>query len=314
MQLRMKSATLGLLRAILVAIVAAVPLSGANAKDCDAACLRGHVDRYLAALVERDPKRLQLTADVRFTENGKPGKPGDGLWRSASRLGDFRHVFTDTASQQALFLGKLEAGSAPALVALRLGVRGEQIAEIEHVVARQGSHPLFSPQTFVAHPTLTASIPADRRLSREQLIAIADSYFTGIEKHSSREVLASETCQRIENGVQTTGRPGRGSQNCAASADLLTYIKGVDNRRFPIVDVERGIVVATVLFDIPGETSNSNDPAIAMDPQVAARLREPRTLLLTEWFRIDAGKIQHIEAVMHNLPPGASSGWEAAAP
>ena len=39
-------------------------------------------------------------------------------------------------------------------------------------------------------------------------------------------------------------------------------------------------------------------------------MREPRTLLLTEWFKIDDGKIQHIEAIMHNLPHGSTSGWE----
>jgi hypothetical protein len=76
--------------------------------------------------------------------------------------------------------------------------------------------------------------------------------------HSSREVLASAACQRIENGVPTTGRPGRGSQNCATSADLLTYIERVDNRRFPIVDMEHGIVVATVhRANLPSEQTDS---------------------------------------------------------
>jgi hypothetical protein len=29
-----------------------------------------------------------------------------------------------------------------------------------------------------------------------------------------------------------------------------------------------------------------------------------------EWFKIDEGKIQYIEALMHNLPRGSTSGWE----
>ena len=32
-------------------------------------------------------------------------------------------------------------------------------------------------------------------------------------------------------------------------------------------------------------------------------------LLLTEWFKIEDGRIRHIEAIMHNLPHGAGSGW-----
>jgi len=34
--------------------------------------------------------------------------------------------------------------------------------------------------------------------------------------------------------------------------------------------------------------------------------------LLTEWFKIDAGKTQHIEAIMHNLSNGSTSGWPPA--
>ena len=284
--------------------------TSAVAAECDVVCLRGQMDRYVAALLAHDAKSLNLAPDVRFTENGVVSKLDAGLWRGATSLGDVRHVLPDTASQQVMLLGTLNEGTSPAIVALRLAIRGGKLAEIEHVVARKGSHPLFAPESVVIHPALSTTIPPQERLPRGRLIAIADSYFTGIEQHSSRDVLASVACQRIENGVPTTGRPGRGSQNCAASADLLTYIERVDNRRFPIVDAEHGIVVATVLFDIPGARNSGSDTAIATDPQVAARLREPRTLLLTEWFSITDGKIQHIEAVMHNLPHGSRSGWE----
>ena len=132
----------------------------------------------------------------------------------------------------------------------------------------------------------------------------------GIEQHTSKIILSSPSCQRIENGVQTTNQPGRTSKNCAESADVLTYIKSVDDRRYPIVDVANGIVISTILFDIEGETNEANAARISADPTIVARLRQPRTLLLTEWFKIDDGKIQHIEAIMHNLPRGSKSGWE----
>jgi hypothetical protein len=160
------------------------------------------------------------------------------------------------------------------------------------------------------HPALAAPVAGADRLPRERLIAIADSYFEGIERHDSKVVQGADTCQRIENGVQTTNQPGRASRNCAHSADLLTYIKAVNERRFPIVDPEHGIVVSTFIFDIPGETSAAGDAGISANPQVAARLREPRVLLLTEWFKIEGAKIQHIEAIMHNLPYGSTSGWK----
>ena len=42
--------------------------------NCNRACLENLVDQYLAALVARDPKRLPLSADMKYTENDQgPG-------------------------------------------------------------------------------------------------------------------------------------------------------------------------------------------------------------------------------------------------
>jgi len=233
----------------------------ASAAQCDSTCLRTQLDGYVAALTMRDPSSLLLTSKVRYTENGSTLKVGEGLWKSASGLGSYQHRLVDAASQQAMFIGVVNEGSAPSIATVRLGIIEGRINEIEHVVARKGSHALFAPQAFTTpHETLTSIIPANKRLSREHLIEVADSYFVGIEKHDSKAILSSEACQRIENGVQTTNQPGRGSRNCAQSADVLTYIESVDDRRYPIVDVEHGIVVATILFDIPGEKKTAASP------------------------------------------------------
>jgi hypothetical protein len=302
----------------LTAISAPAAAAEIAARACDGACLRGALDRYLDALVKRDPGKLDAAPGLRFTENGRAGKPGDGLWQKASSLGTYRVYLTDAVSQQAMFIGVVndgdaaqrpghprESGEPYAILALRLGIVNGKLAEAEQVVARKGSHALFEPASFTTpHAAFTTVVDPAKRATRDQLVTIADSYFKGIEQHDSKIILAADTCQRIENGVQTTGIPGRGSRNCAHSADLLSYINAVNDRRYPIVDPEHGIVVSTIMFDIPGEaTAPSATPA-------ETRARQPRTLLLTEVFRIDDGKIQHIEAVMHNLPHGSKSGWE----
>ncbi len=43
--------------------------SFAEAK-CDRACLEGFVDRYIDSMVKHDPSSVQLTDNVKFTENG----------------------------------------------------------------------------------------------------------------------------------------------------------------------------------------------------------------------------------------------------
>ena len=65
-------------------------------------------------------------------------------------------------------------------------------------------------------------------------------------------------------------------------------------RRYPVVDEERGVVLSMVLFDIPADAS-------------ATPPREARMLLLAELFKISRGEIQRIETVMHNLPYGSAS-------
>jgi hypothetical protein len=305
---------------------------------CSVHCLDALMDQYLDALIQHKPGNVKHAVKFKYTENGEPLKLGEGLWRKISSIGKYHRVFYDSLSQQAVFIGVVNEGTEAAIAALRIGIEGGRIIEIEHIVARKGSHPLFAPDKLIADPSLTESIDQDQRVSRTRMVAIASSYLDGIEQHSSANIKAAETCQRVENGVQTTNRPGGTSRNCQDSANVLTYIKAVQNRRFPIVDPEHGIVVATFLFDIPGEiappppaptpaaeaspaeapaestaapTSEATPPPPpAAEPTPPPVAREPRTLLLTEWFRIDHGAIQRIEAVMHNLPHGSKSGWE----
>jgi hypothetical protein len=85
-----------------------------------------------------------------------------------------------------------------------------------HVIARKGSHALFAPQAFVRpHPSLTTRVK--QRLPRGKLVEIADTYFQSIERHDSKIILASESCQRIENGCRRRTRQdaGRGTARTA---------------------------------------------------------------------------------------------------
>ena len=49
--------------------------------DCNRACLEDLVNQYLAAVLAHDPKRLPLSADVKYTEQEQIMEVGDGFWR-----------------------------------------------------------------------------------------------------------------------------------------------------------------------------------------------------------------------------------------
>ncbi|MEP7312444.1 MAG: nuclear transport factor 2 family protein, partial [Pseudomonadota bacterium] len=102
-----------------------------TAMPCARQCLEGFVDRYLAALIARDPARLQLRPSVRYTENGAVLQPGEGMWKTAASLADYRINVADPHTGQAGFVGTLVQTDGKALMlALRLKVEAGAISEI----------------------------------------------------------------------------------------------------------------------------------------------------------------------------------------
>ena len=92
-------ATLWTLAALLALPVAnsALAASAAKRATCDRTCLSGFVTQYLDALTAHDPKRLTVTSNVRFTENGVAIPLGEALWVTIERLGSYRVDYLDSA-------------------------------------------------------------------------------------------------------------------------------------------------------------------------------------------------------------------------
>jgi hypothetical protein len=65
------------------------------ADPCDRACLEGHIDKVLAAMIAHNPGQLMLAKDVRYTENGVELILGDGLWGTAAARGKYNLYISD---------------------------------------------------------------------------------------------------------------------------------------------------------------------------------------------------------------------------
>ena len=68
------------------------------------------------------------------------------------------------------------------------------------------------------------SIPPAQQMSRQELIAVADAYFTGLQKNDGKGINGTGTypftpdCHRIENGSPTTNVPRpQSSSRCGES-------------------------------------------------------------------------------------------------
>ena len=285
------------------------------AAACDRACLDGLVDRYLKALVARDPSKLPLAKSVKFTEDGVQLKPGDGLWATATGLGSYRLDFAEPEAGGAGTYAVVLENGAPVLFWLRLKVVKREITEIETLVARKQTTSLLNTDNLKEPPAIfMETIPEADRPSREEMVAIVNKYFDGIEQGNGDIVPFDKDCVRIENGVQTcpSGPSSRlGAMSCGEqlSTKIFTYIQSVSPRRFELVDRERGLVLARVRFNHPGSQQTVNVPGHGM-MSMGAFSQWPNSTQIAELFKVKDRKIRQVTAVIVTGTYKAPTGWE----
>jgi hypothetical protein len=287
------------------------------AEECDRACLHGIMDDYLAALVAHDPHRLKTTSDVKFTENTNRMALGDGLWQTAAALGTFKLYLEDTETSQAAFYGSIKENGLTALLGVRLKEHGRRLAEIETFVVRQASgvHGTFD-ALVTAPPEWEQSLPANERASREDLMHAANQYFNGIEQGNGNIVPVADDCIRIENGVQTAPMHATDTRPAMTISEsfnthMFDYIHEVTNRRFQLVDPERGLVYVLALFQHPGNIKPQLNAAPGpVAPTHGFNLSSyPNTTQIIETFQVRGGKIHRIFAYVSLLPYRQQPGW-----
>jgi len=268
--------------------------------------LLGLLDQYLDAVVEHSPAGLPLAANFRATEDGKETKLGEGVWKTLSAI-TYRQSVVDPFTGEAGFFGvALENNGKQALISVRLKQQRGQITESETLLVRAGCHPIFTPENMLApRPVWDVVLPEEERSPRAKLIAAANSYFDGIVAGNPSIVPLHPDCNRVENGSQTTNNPPRYSASVHHNMKLLNYITDIRDRRYPIVDEARGLVMAFVCFDVPG----LSDPiALTRDKKEPGAL-EPRSVHLFELFKVESGRIREILAFFRNGPLGLKAGW-----
>ncbi len=298
---------------------AAAPVS------CDRACLTAVAEKYLTAMLSHDPTKAPLAHTARYTENGVELTLPDGLWRTAQSLGVYRLFVTDPQQGSVGFFVKIQENGAPVLVGTRLKVVHNQITEIESYASRLtatiGGGPSSAPRVDqlgdAPRKQFLAPLPPDKRRTREQLAAIVNTYFTGIENNTGdKPPLFADDCLRLENGSQTTGKsvapgaePGPLNYSCKEAFALGYYKEDtrLRNRRVLAVDEERGLVYMGVYFDHDAVIRSYK---LKDGRTVTVRNTSPWTWGIHELFQVDGdGHISQVEAVLLSVPYGMRPGW-----
>ena len=298
--------------------VAGLVLAGpAAAADCDRSCLIGITNAYLAAMVAHDPSKAPLAPTVRFTENTTPFPVGQGsAWQSTTGVRKYRIHIADPGAGQIALYTVLDGKERPALLTLRLKVEHKLITQVESVYVGVGLRGFASVDNLVeAAPVWDEVLPPAKRRTRAQLVAIVQRYFDTLEKQYKNHIPFTDDCLRVENGVITAGNPqaqGIGAMGCRENLNqnIWSYISSVSPRRYTTVDVERGLVSGMFMFHQGGtKTSYVNDKGETV-PFGDAMLKK-QSVIISELFKVEDGKIRRIEAVMTGgLPLEAGPGWD----
>jgi hypothetical protein len=285
----------------------AVPVASAAGAQttCDRACLTGFVDAYFKALLAHDARSLPQAATARITENGSEKQLANTFWDGAAEI-VFRFDIVntrrgDTGTEAVV----RNADGTKTMYMLRLRVQNGAITEIETIKANKGeADRLWNPDGLKeVSPAFKLTIREPARDSYYDLIAAADSYWRAFQTNGTpayRRARLLPDSARVENGVQTTGLVRDGVFNDTARGfDEGRFIgRNIWDRRYPVVDEERGVVLSIVRFGLKGG-AKSQSTATANDRLVA------------EFFAIKNGFIQEIQAVLFNLPDSKSTGWPA---
>ena len=319
-----------MMRAALAVAAAGVGLLGlgsqASAASCDRACLIGIADNYLAAVVAHDPSKAPLAANVMFVENVKRMKPGEGLWKDASGGPTaFKIYVPDVKLQQVGWIGVVQEGGKPMMLALRLKVENGRITQAEHLLAAPAG--ANNPNVATVRPGLLREVPADKRLAHDRLIALGARYYDALDDNKGSEAPFAADCQRRENGMTTAGEGAGGpptkdankspiAHDCKGQIDSgsFIYIDRIQNRRMIAADPVTGLVMGISHFRHPftnlpyrvkhidGSTSERNHENMAY---------KPFDMPAAHVFKIGAdGKMHEIEAIGVMAPYQSPTGWE----
>jgi len=270
------------------------------------------MDRYITALIKHDPSGLPLAEDVKLVENTKITPVGEGLWETVTGgTNDYRIYVADPVQGQVGFMGVVEDRGKPIQLGVRLKVAGGEIKEIDHMVwLIDGPLPdgLKKPR-----PGLIQKLDPSEKVSREEMLAAANSYYDAIEFSDGNIAPFAEECQRREGGITSANNQDPpppdaeetpfgamamfGRMKCGEqlSTGIMGYITKINQRRLFAVDEEMGLVMAFTVFNHDGE------PNPLPIRNVPGMTESPNTWRFTcqagHIFKIRNGKIYEIEAM-----------------
>jgi hypothetical protein len=242
---------------------------------------------------------------------------GDGVWGTIQKLGDYQLRFADTATSQVGYFGTVIEAIEESAFTLRLKIdEAGAIIECEMLIVRQSDSGIkFENCRYWDKPILHREVVSP--VPRAEMIALSNGYFDTLQRNDGTiHTKFHPECNRVENGVQTTRNPEFAkivpvsALGCEEQFRMGNYRYDDDlrARRFPLVDEERGLVLAFGFIDHSGRI---DEYQLTDGRTVKSPVRRPHSFYISELFKIDHGMIEQIEANFITVPYRMPSPWDS---
>lgn len=275
------------------------------------------LDNFLSALAARDPSRVSWAEQPLTSENNVMLDVGDGLWGTIDGIGDYTLRFADTVTGHVGYFGTVHEPLEESGFTLRLKVDAQgRVCDCEMVVVRQSDSGIkFENPRYWDKPILNAT--AEAPVSREEMVRLSNGYFDTLQLNDGTiHTKFHPDCNRVENGVQTTRNPDFAkivpvsALGCEEQFRMgnYRYDDRLRARRFPLVDEERGLVLAFGFIDHSGRL---DEYQLTDGRTVRSPVRRPHSFYISELFKIDHGMICQIEANFITVPYNMPSPWDS---
>jgi hypothetical protein len=211
------------------------------AQSCPRTMLLAAVDSYVTAQEKGDPAIMALASPVKYVENHKDVDMKSGIIETPEKI-DFHRSLLDTEQCETFTEVIITDPAHPYVLGTNLRLKDGKIVEIHTLVTDKGDW-LFSPKNDleISPEEDWSVIPADKRDTRETLIAGANAYFDYFDDKTVK-VPWGYPCRRLEGGLRT----GKGKPDDTCAEGVPSGVKIVD-RHF-VVDPDIGAVVGLVTF------------------------------------------------------------------
>ena len=263
-----------------LASLCAVGLGVVAPARAEVSCTRGGlkeaVDLYIAAQTKGDLSGLPLAAGVGYLENMAPADIRKGFVTRPLKIDHQRSIY-DTESCQSFTEVIVTDKAAPHVIATRLRVNHDKIAEVETLWTTTG-YWLFNADAYLKYSSTEnwEPIAAGKRDARGTLVSAANAYLDAFLEKKIDQVPWGFPCVRIEGGAYT----GKGSPQDSCEVGVPGGVNIV-NRRFVVDDV-LGTVAVFCTFGAGAPNGGSGAPDLHL-------------------FRVENGKLRYVHTMTHLL-------------